>query len=265
MRWSLALTLPVICGAVLSGCLAPTIVTATRPPKDDTIVSPRLTPKGRVMVIPPSGTVRGQYDSEIALFEREFLRGGITVISGAVTGRVLLDPNGQQRGDAASLSDAERALIMAKQTGADAILQIGQLTWSETSIPSRFFICCRSGERGYSEVSQPEYDNWTGKKAALASHVLTFVGRLMDVQTGEVLASFKFTAAANFNLPGTETVRFGLEKRMKGTGRNMLDEKWDEPLLADVNWEVARRVTTEKVIEAVAQKLMARLEELSKS
>ena len=261
MRRGFAVALLAMCSAPLCGCLAPTIVTATRPPKDDTIVSPRLTPKGRVMVIPPSGTVRGQYDSEIALFEREFLRGGITVISGAVTGRVVLDPSGQQRVEsAAQLSDAERALIMAKQTGADAILQIGQLTWSETSIPSRFFTCCRSGERGYSEVSQPEYDNWTGKKAALAAHVLTFVGRLMDVQTGEVLASFKFTAAANFNLPGTEIVRFGLEKRMKGTGRNMLDEKWDEPMLPDVNWEVARRITTEKVIEAVAQKLMARLD-----
>src|SRR5437016_1717275 len=193
--------IPVVSSVLLSGCLAPTIVTATRAPRDETVVSPRLVPKGRVMVIPPSGTVRGQFDSVIALFEREFLRGGITVISGAVTGRVVLDPSGgQQRVEAASqLSDAERALIMAKETGADAILQIGEFGWTQTSVNSRFFICCRRGDAGYDEVSQAEYENWTGRKAVLASHWLTFVGRLMDVQNGEVLASFKVEAGANFN------------------------------------------------------------------
>src|SRR5690242_14928486 len=65
---------------------------AMRPPVDESAVSPRLVASRytKIMVIPPSGSARGEFDSTISIFEAEFLKLGITVISGAVTGRVVL-------------------------------------------------------------------------------------------------------------------------------------------------------------------------------
>ena len=59
--------------------------------EDRTVVSHIIKKKNykRIMVLPPSGTKRGQYDPVVALFEREFLKNGITVISGAITGSIL--------------------------------------------------------------------------------------------------------------------------------------------------------------------------------
>lgn len=245
--------------ACASGCLSSTLISAKHSPRDLTVVSPRLVPMTRIMVIPPSGTVRGQYESAIALFEREFLRGGITVISGAVTGRVVIDSSGNDRRmeAAASLSDAERALVMAKDSGADAILQIGRLEWSDSNINSRFFVCCPKGS-AYSEVTQAEYEEWPREKAIFASHWLSFVGRLLDVKTGEVLASFDVGAGANFSLPSNQVVPLGKVKRQRGTGRHALEEVWVEENFGDVNWTTARTETTERVIATVASRIMAR-------
>src|SRR3954471_24009015 len=66
------------------------------PLRDGTSVSPELKAKkySKIIVIPPSGTARGQFDREINFFEREFLNHNLTVISSAVTGRVVLEVKG---------------------------------------------------------------------------------------------------------------------------------------------------------------------------
>ena len=239
---------------LLSGCVKWASVTASYPLRDETVVSPQLTPKRHVMVIPPSGTARGQFDAVIALFERELLKSGVTVISGAITGRVVIDAAGgtdRRIEAAAALSDAERALIMAKQTGADAILQIGQLDWSEQMVESRFFVCCRGGAKGYMEVSQTEYQNWREKKAALPSHWLTFVGRLMDVQNGEILASFKINGGANYSLPADYQVQIDF----RGNQPKLMKENYS---YAAIDWAAAKQRTVERVIELVARRLLPR-------
>jgi len=179
---------------------------ATLDANDDTVVAPALSSKkySRIMVIPPSGTMRGQFDAEIALFEREFLKGGITVIAGAITGRVVLDQEGSTRGKseaASQLSDAERALIMAKETGADAIFQIGRFEWTPEEGMTRYFLADQSSLT-HQEVNLNVYRSAPDDaKIALTAELLHFVGRLTDVQSGIVLASFKITSAANWNLP----------------------------------------------------------------
>jgi len=255
-----AAVLILLVGLSAPGCVAYTIVNATHPTADGTVVSPRLAPKGRVMVIPPSGTVRGQFDNVIALFEREFLKRGITVISGAVTGRVVIDAGtgAEKRVEAAAgLSDAERALIMAKETGADAILQIGQFVWSDAPVATRFFTCCGRESKGYAEVSQEEYQAWSGKKAVMTSRWLAFVGRLMDVQNGEVLASFNMGAGANFNLQANQQVPFGVQRR-RGPRGAAVEELWPPESFPAVNWNTATAVTMEKVIQTVAERISAR-------
>ncbi len=204
MRMAVKVTVA-LCALLFIGCAPPVLrMNPFVEPKDDTVVSPKLSSKGfqRVMIIPPSGTARAEFDEKVSLLEREFLKNELIVISGAITGRVVLDkPGGEGRRveAAAQLSDAERALIMAKETGADVILQIGRMGWSQEQRFKRFFLL--DGET-YKEVSEAEFRTAPAGKAkyAFQSPVFTFVGRLMDVLTGEVIASFQMESAANWNL-----------------------------------------------------------------
>jgi len=179
------------------------------PPRDTSSLSPKLKDKkySRIMIMPPSGTARGEFDNQISIFEKEFIKDGITPINGAVTGRVVMELQGDQKEkkdeSAQNLSDVERALIMAKQTGADALLQIGQLEWSKTQYFTRYFVVNPvSGTNELKEVSLAEYSaSQTPPKKAYQSPWLTFIGRLTDVQSGEVMASFEVKDASNWNLP----------------------------------------------------------------
>ena len=224
------------------------------PPQDETVTAPALAQKryARLMVIPPSGTARGQFDAMIALFEREFLKGGVTVISGAVTGRVVYQggAEGRRVEGAAQLSDAERALVMAKETGADAILQIGTLEWTEPR-DTRFFVTSPEGDvHEFREVSEAEFRGWQPPwRAEFASPVLVFVGRLIDVQTGEVLATFKTRSAANFNLP-SDYVR---TMEPDNQGWRVLSETF--PYLGGWWVEEARTRTQSSLIEAVTRRI----------
>jgi hypothetical protein len=176
-----------------------------------------------------------------------------------VTGRVVVDAgNGNDRRleAAASLTDLERALIMAKDTGADAILQIGRLAWTDSNINSRFFLCCQKNASGYVEVAQADYESWPREKAIFASHWLNFEGRLLDVKNGEVLASFDVGAGANFSLPANMVVPLGKVKRQRGTGQHAREEIWVEENFSGVNWQASRNETTERIIAAVAQRVM---------
>lgn len=205
----------------LTGCMAKYTIEMQPelPIRDETSVSPQLKEKkfSKIMVIPPSGTARGQFDREINFFEREFLKNNLTVISSAITGRVVLEVKGSEgekkEEGAQGLSDAERALVMAKKTGADAILQIGTFGWAGRK-SCRFFVANRATPTGATgtgnvpltamrEVSLKEFETWPGAKYSFSEQWLEFVGRLIDVQTGEVMASFKYGNSPLWNLPAS--------------------------------------------------------------
>jgi len=172
----------------------------------------------KVMVLPPSGVVRGEFESRIQLFEREFLKHGVTVIVGAVTGKVILAGAVDDRKDesASQLSDLERALIMAEKTGAEAVLQIGTFAWADELIPSRFFI--QADKRApFREVSEDVFLDFTSKNPfqpnsmQYPANELRFTGRVIDMG-GEVVATLDMRLPANHMLPQDYHAKFGLQK-----------------------------------------------------
>ncbi len=178
---------------------------AYKEPVDKSVISPKLkdTKFSKVMIIPPSGTARGAYESQMTLFEQEFLRQGMTVISSAITGKVVMDtPNktDSKNETASSLSDLERALIMAKETGADLILQLGEFHWYLDHVSSRFFITTKETGSAFKEVTQEEFNDWKGYKVPFVASVLSFKGKVINVSNGEILATLSFATASNFNL-----------------------------------------------------------------
>ncbi len=187
-----------------TGCATYTLrMKATVLPKDSSAVSPRLATSkiGKIMILPPSGTKRGEFDTQVSAFEKELIKQGLTPISGAITGRVVLEESTdkEKKTEAAqNLSDMERALIMAKKSGADAILQIGQFDWLPLD-ETRYFI--QDTNNAYTEVDRGAYQAWAGIKQSFLSPWLKFVGRLAEVTSGEVVASFDVQSAPNWNLP----------------------------------------------------------------
>ena len=198
----LALFIPVF--AVMSGgCATSHYLTmkADGQPFDESAFSPRFKERKctKLIVIPPSGTARGAFETQIALFEREFLRKGLTVISGAITGRVVMEATvradtkaDEKMSDmAGGLSDLERALVMAKKTGADAILQLGEFRWTRDKEWTRFFIADPGDNSNFREVGNDVWRSWTGPRWTCDSVELVFVGKIVDVDNGEVLATMR--------------------------------------------------------------------------
>lgn len=237
-------------GLLLTAC-ASTVpqlrMEARRDPLDESVVSPQLVGKEfkKIMVLPPAGEA-GKYDAVLALFQREFLRHGLTVISADVTARAAaegtpVDPK---------LSDAEKALVLAKRTGADAILQIGQWEWSKEPTQNRFFVYDEaSGDKSYREVSKAEYDSHPGARMAFPSVELRFVGRLTNLATGEVLGLFDVKSPANFNLPA----RYIANVETKSDQAEVIAETFH---YSRNEWtEASRKVTESEIIRSVCHRI----------
>ncbi|MEE9368846.1 MAG: hypothetical protein V3V05_08275 [Pontiella sp.] len=201
---NMCILLPILLG-ITSGCTstAHLKMDATRPPLDNSVISPKLAEKGfsKIMVIPPSGTTRGQFELQMVLFEREFLRQGMSVISPAITCRVVLDSPDDMNGKsetASGLSDMERALIMAKNTGAEFILQVGLLKLNNAEGNRFFNLPVDSTE--YVEVSAAELGRtWYNQQYAAIS--IEFIGKIVNVENGEILGTLDIKLPANHHLP----------------------------------------------------------------
>jgi len=237
---------------MLTACTYSLKMKAEVPPRNESVTAASLAAKkfNKYMIIPQQGTVRGAYDAQIALLESGFIKIGTTVVTAAVTARSVVDVNKKSEkccdsgATIASLSDVERALLMAKESGADAILQIGAFEWSKTEgMPARYFI--RENDKAYySEVAQKKYLDFVGYKYLFNADRLVFIGRLIDVQTGEVMAAFDISCFANWTLP----------EDYQAT----LAERWGHNSIATENysyygyfWPDAKRKTELKIIQEI--------------
>lgn len=201
MKWPRfsALTL-----ALLSAACSGKLITLSMAPLapayvDESSVSPSLQSGifERIMIVPPSGSGGVEFQDNLAAIERSFIARGITVISSAITSRVILDDQNRGRSRSESgilLSEVERALILARDSNADAVLQVGAWRWTtaEASDHSRRYFVEDVRGTSFAEVDQVAYARAGDRLTHIyESDVLLFTGRLIDVETGEVIASFK--------------------------------------------------------------------------
>jgi hypothetical protein len=155
---------------------------------DQSSVSPSLQSGifDRIMIVPPPGSASTEFQDNLAAIERSFIARGITVISSAITSRVI--ESGVQ------LSEVERALILARDSNADAVLQIGAWRWllaDGSDYSRRYFVEDVIGT-SFAEVDQPAFERAGDRVTHVyEGTVLSFTGRLIDVENGEVIASFK--------------------------------------------------------------------------
>ena len=183
---------------LLAGCTTASIILTPAPPADLTVpkqIEKRFT---AVMVLPPRGSERGQV-SELADVERVLLGGGVRVISSGVTGRVVLDQAGNRVETAANLSDLERALVLARNSNADALLQIIEIGWTDGR---RAFV--RNSD-AFQEVAAGTQVDGSGLVRVHEAQ-FRFQARVISVDNGEIVMNIDVAQSTSRVIPETKTI-----------------------------------------------------------
>lgn len=173
--------IPLLVVATVVSCSTASLSLAPRPPTDLTVMAPARPRFSSMMVLPPRGSDRGQV-TELADVERVLLSGGIRVISSGVTARVVEDSTGGRVETAANLSDLERALILARKSGAEALLQVIDIGWTDSARP---FV--RDGDR-FDEVSRGAAVDGS-RLLRVREAIFLMRARLINVENGEIVMS----------------------------------------------------------------------------
>lgn len=226
---------------------------AQKPPIDESVLAKDYQGNlQRLLVIAPKDP---ESDRLMSLFEREFLRVGITIVSPGMVARVLHES--QIKVDEA-LSEADRALVVAKHVKAGAILQITEWRWSKELGPRRFFALDKTGD--YREVTYAEYREFGGLKLNFPSQELRFQGRLLAAESGEVIASFDVRNPSNHALPARYVASVEIEdsqavmkqESFKYSGVTWQEEARKNAEIALVKF-VATRLANPKAGESLAR------------
>ena len=200
---------PILAAAILlAGCTTThelAMPPAKSPVVDNCAASTELPKYKRVMLVPPAGRGRSDIDGEFAAIERELIRNGVT----------LLTADGLR--DDPSLRDLEKVFAAARDTGAEAILEIrsfGTARGVELPGSTRYFapegagvirqlgdevqrmVMIKSGGKPLVETDEESYSRLSGdarkRSRAYTDDVLELSGRLIDVKTREVVISLHY-------------------------------------------------------------------------
>jgi hypothetical protein len=144
------------------------------------------------MVLPPRGSERGQV-SELSDLERVLLAKGFRVISSGITGRVAAGPVEARVDEAPRLSDLERALILAKGSNADVLLQVGEIAFESGE---RHFTLLDRGSSDLKEV-QERPSNPDACYVRMKEARFTFQAKVINVENGEILVSMDISQSTS--------------------------------------------------------------------
>jgi hypothetical protein len=154
-----------------------------------------------IMVLPPRGSERGQ-QSELADLERILLAKGFRVISSGITGRVASDTVEARADEATRLSDLERALILAKKSNADALLQVGELGFKPSE---RYFAVLEGDREKYAEIPEPP-DSRGSCVVRIKEARFGFEAKLINVENGEIVISVDLSQSTSRVAPSLDMI-----------------------------------------------------------
>jgi hypothetical protein len=186
-------------GTLLAGCAAQLSV-APGAPRDRSAPTATKAPVSKVMVLPPRGSERGQV-SELAELERVLLAKGFRVISSGITGRVASGPAEERVDEAARLSDLERALILAKKSNADALLQVGEIAFQPAE---RLFAFLEGDSSHLMEVTE-QSSSPDAIFVRMKEERFSFQAKVINVDDGEILVSMDISQSTSRVSPAINT------------------------------------------------------------
>lgn len=173
------------------------LVLPSNAPLDNTVPEDLRPAIASIMVLSPAGNERGAAISEeIIAVERALLKRGIRVVSSGITARAVSGTNAASPTAAATkLSDLERALILARDTHVDALLQITELRYEP-------FELALSETHGRLLPATASDQTPTHALASLAMFKLR--ARLIEVAEGDILLSIDLSQSTARALPVDE-------------------------------------------------------------
>lgn len=176
---------------------------------DESAVPAAIARYKRIMVVPPVSRGRSDIEAELATIERELMRNGVVLISAHSA------PDDPPRVP----GDIDRVMRAAQSANADAILEIshfGTVKAVERSLGARFFVpegagvihdlgddmqrlvLLKSGNKLIVETDEATYgkidDDMRKLSRIFEDDVVEFTGRLVEVQSREVVASLHYYA-----------------------------------------------------------------------
>lgn len=174
---------------VTTGC-APLARLDVRP--TPVVLNQTLTPRAGNAATPASAMLlsAARADASTRSMEREFerslIRGGVRVVVPAVSGRVVREEKNEA---ATQLPELERVLIMARNSGADVVIEIEAFSSDKQSM--RLF--CSDGRSDFVECDSGDYKNaFSGRR--FVAHVVSLRARIIDTQNGEVVSLIDLAA-----------------------------------------------------------------------
>jgi hypothetical protein len=176
----------------LSACggTATLAVNGKSPIIDHSVPTPQKLQYQSIMVLPPRGSERGEV-SGLANLEKALLKRGIRVISSGVTGRVVIDnAEGKKNEGAQNLTDLERALILARKSNADALLQVIDIDWKQDPRHYRYFRLASDGQRFEELASREQFESTPSNQGwRVMGPSFHFEAKIIDVESGEIVAA----------------------------------------------------------------------------
>lgn len=144
-----------------------------------------------VMLLGPLGVGPVQPPAIERDLERRLLASSVGVISPAVTGRVVAAPKNE---DSDHLTTIERALVLARQSNADVIVQLDAL--DTTNAPTRHF--CSDGRTDFRECTEGDAKVMATTRTFTAPEFVVR-GRIVETSRGEVVSTVDVrTAVVNW-------------------------------------------------------------------
>lgn len=200
---------------------------------DDSAVSPRVAERGyrRIAVMPPSKTDDDEKTLSLAPLESELLRHGLEVYTSALSPTALAEASVEETSVTEKvdvLSEVERALLRARQTNSEALLQVERMEWSYHQVARQFIF-----DGGALVSASPDQYSWhNGFGRSLSFPAILFTGRLLDVESGEVVIAFSMrdTLISGLEESYTETYEFpgwfGSDEVTLRSRSTALNEEW---------------------------------------
>ncbi len=190
------------------------------------------------LIVPPVTSDATDPSNVVGAAATEMLRNGMRPVSAAQAAGFRAAIRQIDTAEGPALLD--RATAKLHESGAEFAVIISELQWSSDMRPTRLFI--GDGKAPFREVDPAEFGAWEGPKYAFKSPVLFCTGRVMDVASMEVVATFKTEAPANWSL--SSDYRATMLEDDSGWGArtesfNYQGRAWLEP---------AKRATVERVI-----------------
>lgn len=133
-----------------------------------------------------TGSLGGHSREVERALEQRLIAARIQVVVPAVSGRVVREGKNET---ATQLSDLERVLILARNSGAEAVVEVDD--YSAEQRVSRHF--CSDGHTDFAECSVREYSRADSGRQ-LVARAVRLRGRVIDTQNGEVVALIEVVA-----------------------------------------------------------------------